>query len=248
MKNNLLIIVLIFIFWSLDSEEYFDLNFFIEPNFEPVDANMVNFLIQNIKNDSIDQFNVFAGRTLKQAVPDSITLQFINFIQPNLVSPLDFHFYDFDVTFNLLMSNVKCDSVPILDRYIVETDSMRIGFLSIYTPDWTVKNNLPEYVKFDFKFFELTKQIAHELEPETDFIILLSNLSKFIDADLIKDLPINVVISFDYQKKRNEKLNNGKSSFYSILTSREKYGKIRLTYHNGAIFYDWREMEFKVKP
>ncbi|MCF7794612.1 MAG: hypothetical protein K9N09_11715 [Candidatus Cloacimonetes bacterium] len=247
MKKTLGILILLIIVISLASKEYLDLNFFIEPNFDPIDANMVNFLIKNIENDSIIQFNVFAGRTLEKAVPDSVTLDFLNFIKPDLVSPTDFHFHKFNADFNLLMSNVLCDSVPILDRYIIETDSMKIGIFSIYTPDWTVVNDLPEYVELDFNFFDLTKQIAKDLAPQTDFIILLSNLTKYVDKDLINTLPIDVVVSFDYKKTNNEKINRGKSFYYSILTKNGKYGKMRLTFSDNRVNHNWQEVDFRVK-
>lgn len=247
LKKALGIIFVLIIASTITAEEYLELNFFIEPNFDPVDANMVNFLLRNVKNDTIDQFNIFAGRTLEKAVPDSVTLDFLNFIKPDLVSPVDFHFHRFNVDFNLLMSNVKCDSVPILDKYIIETDSMKIGVFSIYTPDWTVYNDLPEYVDLDFNFFDLTKQISKELAPETDFIIMLSNLSKFVDKDLINTLPIDVIVSFDYKKTNNVKLNRGKSNYYSILTKNGNFGKMRLKFNENRVTHNWREVDFRVK-
>lgn len=248
LNRFVLISILLLITGSLTGIDILDVNFFVEPNFEPIQANMVNFLLRNIKNDSISQFNIFAGRILGNAVPDSVTLTFLNFIKPDLASPTDFHFYDFQVEFNLLMTNVECDSVPVLDRYIIQTDSLKIGIISVYTPDWTVINNLPEYVNFEFNFFERTKQICKELAPETNFIILLSNLSKYVDKDLVNTLPIDVVVSFDYVKTGNIRINRGKTSYYSVLTKNGKYGKLRLTYSQNKVTHSWQEVDFQVKP
>ncbi len=243
----MIVFLLSLVFAGLCCEELLELNFFIEPEFDPIEANFVNFLLRNIKNDSIPQFNIFAGDIIKNSVPDSIVSQFLNFVQPDLAAPIDFLFNDYNIDFSLLMSNVKCDSVAILDRFIIEADSMKIGIFSIYTPDWTVKNNLPEFVEFDFEVFNLSKQIASELAAEADFVIMLSNLSKYIDADLIRSLPIDAAVSFDYQKTQNQKMNNGKTSYFSILTNQGKYGKLRLKYFNDRISYEWQEKDFGVK-
>lgn len=245
MRNILVVLIFMFFWVGLNGEDILELNFFIEPKFLPVNINMVNFLVQNIRNDSIRQFNIFAGKMLNSSQSDSLTLHFLNLIKPDLASPTDYLFTDFDLRFDLLMSNVKCDSVTISDRYIIETDSLKIGIFSIYTPDWTVKNKLPDYVNFDFDFFELTGQIARDLASKADFIVLLSNLSQFVDTDLIHSLPIDVVVSFDYQKKNNLKLNRGKSSFYSVLTNQGKYGKLRLVYQQGKISQAWQEVDFQ---
>lgn len=246
MSKVVIFIYLLIVFNNLIAEDYIDLNFFVEPKFDPVEMNMVNFLMKNIRNDSIRQFNVFAGRILKSAQNDSLTLQFLNLIKPDLACPTDYLFYDKNVNFNLLNSNVVSDSVPILDRYIVKTDSITVGFISVYTPDWVVKNEIASHAEFIFYIFDIVKEIAADLATQTDYIILLSSLTKYIDTDLIHTLPIDVVVSFDYQKKENEKLNRGKSSFYSILTNKGKYGKLRLTYKNEKVSHTWKEEEFKI--
>ncbi|HPR18459.1 MAG TPA: hypothetical protein PLD62_09465 [Candidatus Cloacimonadota bacterium] len=248
MKKATLLIILLIIGAGMAAEDYLDLNFFIEPKFEPIDLNMVNFLIKNIESDSIRQCHVFAGDILAGSQPDSLILYFLNTLQPDIAAPIDYLFANKDVHCNLLMSNVLCDSVPILDRFIVKTDSIKVGIISAYNPDWAVKNDLPEEVKLDFKVFDRTRQLARELAPDTDFIVLLSNMTKTIDADLIDTLPIDVVVSFDYQKKDNGRMNRGKSSFYSILTNKGKYGKLHLKMHKHRLSYEWREVDFRVKP
>ena len=75
------IIVLVFILLTLGflfAEDYLDINFFIEPRFERDQINMVNFLVKNIRNDSIRQVNAFAGRILTEPQSDSLAAIFIN--------------------------------------------------------------------------------------------------------------------------------------------------------------------------
>lgn len=248
MKNlKLLLFIFFFAALNLVAEEYLDLNFFIEPRFDPDDINLINFHLKNVYNDSISQVNILAGRIIKKPVPDSLTINFINYLQPDIAVPTDFHFRYHDVTFDLLMSNVKHDSIRILEKHILQTDSMKIGFFSIYTPDWIVKNKLEDHCNFDYDFFELSRKIAHELASQTDFVILLSNLSKYIDEDITRNLPIDAVISFDYQKSVNTRWNKGKTHFYSIQSRDGFFGRLRLKCDQQRISQNWYEVVFPIR-
>jgi len=246
LKKIIFIFSLLVVCIGMYSKEYLDINFFIEPRFEPIEMNMVNFLVKNIKNDSIDQFNVFAGRILNSAQNDSLTLHFLNSIEPDLACPTDYLLYERNVNFNLLNSNVNSDSVTILDRFVIDSDSMSIGFLSAYIPDWAVKNDIASHAEFKYNIFEIVKQISTDLTLRADFIVLLSNMGKYIDSDLVQNLPIDVVVSFDYKKKKNGSLNRGKTSFYSVLTNKGNFGKLQLAYQKGEVYHNWDEVEFKV--
>ena len=48
---------------------------------------------------------------------------------------------------------------------------------------------------------------------------MLSNVSKYIDNDIVNGLDVDAVVSFDYQKKRNELFSNRVTNFYSIFHS-----------------------------
>ena len=244
MKKFIGVIFIISIFVLLPAEDYLDLNFFIEPKFEFKYTNFINFLIKNIRNDSIRQVNIFAGRILEKPQSDSLTVEFLNTIKPSLTSPVDYLFYEKNLNFKLLISNIESDSIPIIKNEIIRTDSMKVGIFAIYTPDFVVKNNIADHAKFDFDVFDIAKEQAEYLTKKTDYVIMLSNLSNYIDNDIVQDIPVDVVVSFDYQKKSNELFSNLLTMFYSILTNQGYYGKLRLVYMNGRIRESWKEIEF----
>ena len=244
MKKFIGVIFIISIFVLLPAEDYLDLNFFIEPKFEFKYTNFINFLIKNIRNDSIRQVNIFAGRILEKPQSDSLTVEFLNTIKPSLTSPVDYLFYEKNLNFKLLISNIESDSIPIIKNEIIRTDSMKVGIFAIYTPDFVVKNNIADHAKFDFDVFDIAKEQAEYLTKKTDYVIMLSNLSNYIDNDIVQDIPVDVVVSFDYQKKSNELFSNHQTMFYSILTNQGYYGKLRLIYKDGKIREKWQEIEF----
>ena len=247
MKKIILFVFILLMLGSLFAEDYLDINFFIEPRFDHDQINMVNFLVKNIKNDSIRQVNAFAGRILAEPQSDRLTAMFINALEPEIISPVDYFFYDKSIDHDLLISNIESDSISIIKNIIIKCDSFKVGIFSIYTPDFTVKNTIAGHAKLDTKVFEIAKEQAKFLSKKTDYVIMLSNLAKYIDNDIVKDLEVDAVVSFDYQKKRNELLSNQTTNFYSILTNKGNYGKLRLKYHNGKVQGKWKEIEFK-KP
>ena len=244
LKKILLIVFVLICVGLLSAEDYIDLNFFIEPRFEIEDMNMVNFLIKNIQNDSIQQVNIFGGRILEKSATDSMIIEFLNAVQPDLTSPVDYLFSQEFIDFNLLASNIKSDSIPIIENQIFVTDSIKVGIFSIYTPDFSVKKDLPEYIDFGFEIPTVIEEQVQRLSKQADVVIMFSNLGKYIDADMMKKYEINAIVSFDYQKKRNELLSNRKTRWYSILTNKGKYGKLRITYANGKHTVSWQEIKF----
>ncbi len=229
----------------LCAEDYLDINFFIEPRFEHEQINMVNFLVKNIKNDSIRQVNAFAGRLLAEPQSDSLVVEFINALEPEIVSPVDYLFNNNAIESDLLISNIESDFIPIIKNKIIKCDSFKVGIFAIYTPDFTVKNKIASHAKLDTKIFEIAKKQTKYLSKKTDFVIMLSNVSKYIDNDIVKGLDVDAVVSFDYQKKKNELFSNRVTNFYSILTKYGNYGKLRLKYHKGKVRGSWEELEFK---
>ena len=229
---------------SLFAKDYLDINFFIEPRFEHDQINMVNFLVKNIRNDSIRQVNAFAGRLLEEPQSDSLTAMFINALEPEIISPVDYFFYDKSINHNLLVSNIESDSIPIIKNKIIKCDSFRVGIFSIYTPDFVVKNTIAGHAKLDTDVFKIAREQVKILAKKTDYVIMLSNLTKYIDNDIVKNLEVDAVVSFDYQKKRNELLSNRVTNFYSILTKNGNYGKLRLKYNKGKVKGKWKEIEF----
>jgi len=238
-------VLLSFVLSYLCAEDYLDINFFIEPRFEHEQINMVNFLVKNIRNDSIRQVNAFAGRILAEPQSDSLIVEFINALKPEIVSPVDYLFNNKTLESDLLVSNIKSNFIPIIKNKIIKCDSFKVGIFSIYTPDFKVKNRIAPHAKLDTKIFEIAKKQTKYLAKKTDFVIMLSNVSKYIDNDIVKGLNIDAVVSFDYQKKRNELLANQNTNFYSILSKFGKYGKLHLKYHKGKVRGNWEELVFK---
>ena len=245
LKKIMMLVFVLIILNFLFAEDYLDINFFIEPRFDQNKINMINFLIKNIRNDSISQVNAFAGRLLKEPQSDSLTAILINALAPAIISPVDYFFYDKTIEYELLISNIESDSIPIIKNKIIECDSFNVGIFAIYTPDFTVKNDIAAHAKLETDIFRIAKEQAKYLAKKTDYIIMLSNVGKYIDNDIVEDLSINAVVSFDYQKKRNEKLTNRTTIFYSILTKKGNYGKLRLEYDKGNLTENWSEVEFK---
>ncbi len=235
------------IFGTIAAEDYIDLNFFVEPHFESDNTNMVNFLIKNIQADSIKQVNIFGGRILERTASDSMIVDFLNTIEPDLASPTDYLFSNQIIDFNLLASNIRSDSIFTIENQIFFSDSIKVGVFALYTPDFTVKNDLPKHIHFDFEIPDVIESQVKRLAKHTDVIVMFSSLSKFIDADLMKKYEIDAVVSFDYQKKRNERLANHKTKWYSILTKQGKYGKLRIKYSDDEYSVSWQEVEFGVK-
>ena len=229
----------------LNATDYLDFNFFIEPEFAG-DFDNLNLISEKTKNDSIRQINIFAGKILQKADSDSSVISFLDSVGCDFASPTDFLFYPVreQISFHILSANIECDSVPILKEAIIETDSMKVGIFAVYTPDFAVKNQINPKAKFGYEIFRTVEKECDNLKNKTNFIIMLSNLGKFIDEDIVKKLTVNAVVSFDYQKKNNGVFSNKRTHYYSIISKRKKFGKLRLKFENGKIRQRWTEINF----
>ncbi|MBN2460279.1 MAG: hypothetical protein JXB60_01630 [Candidatus Cloacimonetes bacterium] len=246
MKAYFLLIILFFLISVLRGEEVLELNFFNYPEFDFLDMRNIVSDIQKAVADSVQQVNFFSGRILKNKVSDIYILTFLNTIPCNYACPTD---YLFSITnrglnFSLLAANINCEQIDILENTIIEADSMKIGVFSLYSPDFMVKKNIPETVRFNFDVFNVAYKNARKLAIKSDYVIMISSLSKFIDQDIVSNLPVDTVISFDYQKKDNGILPNERTHFFSILSKHRIYGKLRLIYRNGSITHHWSEHQF----
>ncbi len=225
--------------------EMIDLNFFVEPKFDFDDSNMVNFRIKNLQNDSIPQYTFLSGDILKGANPDSLIIDFLNIISPEFALPTDFKFSVQKMNFPILAANLANDSLNIITNKIIRSDSIRVGVFGVYSPDFVVKNKIN--AKLNFEVFPLIKHYAEALAKEVDVVVMVSGLIKYIDRDAVKDLPIDVVVSFDYMKKRNEKFHK-KTDFYSIISKKGKFGKLRIIHENGNFKHQWIERNLQSNP
>ena len=243
MKKTIIIIFYLISAIFLFSIEHLDLNFFIEPRFDENNIDKEKFVLENTVNDSIIQVNIFGGTILKEANSDSSIIAFLDSVNCQYACPIDFLFYEGSDTLNFqfIASNIKHEEIPLIENIILQTDSISVGIFSIYTPDFTVKNEINPDAEFDFDVFEDAAEQAKFLKKKSDFIIMLSNMTKYIDEDIVEDLPVDVVVSFDYQKKKNELFSNNRTNYYSILCHRGFFGKLRLTFENGKITREWIE-------
>ena len=178
---------------------------------------------------------------------DSTIIAFLDSVNCDLATPTDFMFSSVNrkLSFNILASNIKCDSIPIISNSIIETDSMKIGIFAIYTPDFVVKKNVNPKARLNMKVFEIAEEQAKILARKTDFVIMLSTLTKYVDNDVVQNIPVDAVISFDYQKKGNATLDNKHTKYFSILSFEGKYGKLRFEYKNGRLTKKWLEIGIK---
>jgi len=216
--------------------DYLDINFFVDPQFDFENSNLVNFQIKNLANDSISQVTILSGDILKGENADSLVISFLNKTKPDLALPTDYHFNNSEIQFPLLATNIISDSLNIITNKIIHSDSISVGFLGIYSPDFSVKNNLG--AEMNFHTFELIEKYSIVLAEKVDVVILVSGLGKFVDADAVKGLPIDYVLSFDYMNTRAQRFYQ-RTSFFSVRSSNGYFGKLRLLYKNGKISHNW---------
>lgn len=211
------------------------------PEFRQMSADSLNKQIS--RTDSVLQINFLTGNLFKENPGDSTLAVYYDSLDFHYFMPTDYSFnYQADsLYFQILASNIKADSVRVLENLVVNADSMQIGIFSIYTPDYMVLNPVNSNVDFDYDAFEVARKQAQELQ-DCDIIIMFSNLSKYIDSDIVQNLPVDGVISFDYRERRDELLMNGRTYFYSA--NGNEIGQFTLIYKNGKITKKWREIEF----
>ncbi len=235
MKKYFIIIVM-FIAINLAAVDYLDINFFVDPQFDFENSNLINFQIKNLANDSIPQITILSGDILSGGNADSLVINFLNKVKPNLALPTDYHFEQADIHFPLLATNISSYSLNMITNKIIHSDSISVGFLGIYSPDFSVKNDLG--AEMNFHTFELIEKYSKVLAEKVDVVILVSALGKYIDADAVKGLPIDYVLSFDYMNTRAQRFYN-RTSFFSIRSSNGDFGKLRLIYKDGKVSHDW---------
>ena len=230
---------------SIYADDIIEINFFNHPRFDFFDFDTIEEKIKTNFTDSTST-NIFSGRILSETESDIFVLAFLNAVGCHFASPTDYMFKtsNRNLNFRIIASNISSDSLTIYETSIIESDSMRVGIFSLYTPDFLVKNDVNPYIEFDYGFFEKAEKLAGELAEQTDFVIMLSNLSRYIDSDITYDQPIDFVFSFDYQVKNDGLLANKNTYFATLDSSLGSFGKLILKYHANEIIYSWEEIEF----
>lgn len=245
MKRFSFSVFFILIISFIYSVDFLDINFFIEPHFKNIDKQA--FTVNNTINDSIKQVNIFGGKILDNVSRDSTIIAFLDSVKCDYASPTDYMFsaVKHDINYKILASNIVCDSIPIVTEAIIETDSISVGIFSIYIPDFVVKKKINVNAELDMHVFDIAKKHAEALAKKTDFVIMFSSLSKYIDSYITEDIPVDAVVSFDYQKKRNGVLDNKHTNYYAVLSRKGKFGKLRFEYENTKLSKKWMEVGIK---
>lgn len=249
-----------FILISLASVSYsLSFCFFIEPRFSISKVNpdssyiyIQDELISRHTRSGDDSFNIFAGRltTLNPGTySDSLIVNFLNHINCDFAAPTDylFHFPELVDNFTLLASNLSLDiesspSDNFLNYVFFNFGDKKIALFAVYTPDLSVKFDYSNKVSFEFEVFRSTVRLIERLSSEADFVIMLSSLSRFLDDQITRENPVDVVVSFDYQRAPSRKLSNGITDFYSILSSQNEVGYLDFFIESDSnkLSYTWK--------
>jgi 2',3'-cyclic-nucleotide 2'-phosphodiesterase (5'-nucleotidase family) len=243
-KMKILLIFLCFITWQISISKVVNLHFFIEPKFQLEAVEKINSSIKkHTHNDSIQAYHFFCGTILNKKHSDEHLIRFLNTLDCDFASPVDYQFTANQniQNFKLISSNIQSSALKINQYELILLDSLKIGIITINSPDQFVKNKIDGKAVLDYDFFEKTQKIAKELQKKTNFIILLSNLSKEIDEDLTQNVPVDVVISFDYQSRPNGKLSNKRTQWYSSKANIGTMGTLQVQYEKGKVTHKWFE-------
>jgi len=245
MIKRILIIFCSFIFLGLlQAENIIDLNFYNELKSDFYDFKEFREFQQSSRSDSIDCYDIFSGRILSRYEGDIFPLAFLNYVNCDIASPTDYLFTidTSQLDFDLLASNISSDSLRILPFKILKSDSLKVGVFSLYTPDFFVKNEIGSKAKLNYDIFAIARAQTEFLRARTDVVVMISNLSKYIDSDIVNGLPVDVVLSSDYLQKSDGFLND-RTRFYSIVSNKGEFGKLRLRYSAGTVEYNWSEIK-----
>ena len=103
------------------------------------------------------------------------------------------------VTSNLKFDNEKREIKLLQSKVIILSDTLKIGFIGIVTPDFPhLYPELTRDLKFRFDIFDCAKEVIDSLKNQNvDFIISLNYLGNYLDKELIKKVPeIDFVIDY----------------------------------------------------
>ena len=246
-RMNLTVILGLVLFVNqLFSEDTLIINLINEPKFDFFEFNDFNERYVETDRDSITSIDILSGQILDEKKSDIYLLAFLNSISCDYACPTDYQFSrkNYGMQFKILASNIDCDTLEIIDNAIVESDSIKVGIFALYTPDFAVKNDLPEGIDFNPDVFRTAYRQAKVLAISCDYVLMLSNLGKFIDHDIVNNIPVDVVVSFDYQKKENGYLANKRTRFYSIVSGNKKFGRLEFRLRNGRSDFVWQEINY----
>lgn len=249
MKFGIMLFLLIMAGYLFPVKAGIELFFWNEPKFRFDDYQSLSKVMQQLEADTLDSYLFFTGRILKKYEGDIFPLAFLQMIGCDYASPTDYFYHSSppSLNFRLLAANLDSDSLDIAKQVIIATDSLRIGIFSLYTPDFVVKNQLAPSARLDMDVFAIARERATALSRSCDLVIMISNLSKSIDEDITREIPVDIVFSSDYQKQPNGYLSNKSTRFYSLLSHQGVCGRLKLERKQGKVVSSWQELKFSLK-
>lgn len=234
-----------------------NLNFFFDVKIDSVaicSSDSLLFIqneIQKITNDTLsDQsYNFFLGEILEDGCSDSLIVHSLEKLLCDYSCPTDFDFTYFPsiLDYKIIGSNINYiyENNAFTKEVFFETDSLKIGLLSVYTPDWIVKNRI-ENIEFDYSYNSDLKKRIIEMREKCDKIILLSNYSKYVNEKLSKKWNVDYIISFDYAKA-SPKIFNKKTYYYNIKYKSKWMAQLLLKFEDGKFEHKWIPKKYNFK-
>jgi hypothetical protein len=245
-KISVLLFLICLTYIQADNE--ISINFFIHPQFSVQAISETSIQIQESAGDSCLSVNVFAGDIFYEAVTDSLFLEYLGKMPGLLYSPDDFlhnHGKKYP-SFGMLASNISSDSVTTVKKFKLSSDSLKVGIFSIYTPDLAVKKNFAEGVVLHTDVFAIAREQVDKLkESGCDHIIMLTSLSRFVVNSLVKVVPVNTVVSFDYQREKDGKIRGAiETEYYYVNSSEREYGRLKVKKRGEAVISEWQKLRW----
>lgn len=246
MKKKLLIIIC-FVISILFADEI-RLNFFFDVKVDSAyttSPDSLLFLQNQIVELTADSTadiskNIFMGDVLAAKTSDSLLVSSLEKLLCDVAIPTDFRFeyLPANLSYTFLGSNLKRNpkSPALINSMQLNTDSLSVALLAVYTPDWMVKNRINS-VHYDYEFKKNITTLTDSLGKENDVVVLFSNFSKFVNERLSADWNIDYIISFDYAKSSPTKF--GDIHFYNIKYKSRWMSSLKLIYENGKITHKW---------
>ncbi len=187
--------------------------------------------IDSLKNQSL---KIFSGSITDngKSLSDSLQVEIISRMDADWVIPDDFKFTLENE--KILASNIGEGNTK---KHIYEIDGKKIGIFSLYSPDYPVRNFLPDSTQFGYNLDDILKDYILELSAETDYILLCTGIPKKIIKNLIKGLPIDFIYSTDYKKYTDETLND---HTYFMTVKSDQIGVLKIA-ADSTRTYEYKE-------
>ncbi len=206
--------------------------------------------IQDISADSIsnNNYNFLLGQIMEEDTSDSLKIKILELLPFDYLFPTDytFNFIPDESDFIIPAINLTTSNNIISKVISIKSDSISIILLGLFSPDLFVKKQFSTALNFFYNFYDEVIEYSKFYAKKNDFIVVVSNLSQYVNSQLSKEATIDLIISFDYIKNRNEKFENG-TQFYNIRNRHLWMSKIRFSKKNGKKNHSWTPFPFQFR-